>query len=341
MPKPSTGTERSPPHDQILFMLDASRSPYDGLVQPDRSDRYVAVFTAAIDRLTASIAGTLSDADIKPIVLKGATFARWLYPNEVRGYSDADLLVDPAEWERALDVVRALGFRDTLSGMAHPRMESQSSWALSRNFEEVDLHATLSGLAAPPQDVWRVLRERVEEFHLDGSPVLALDEPARVMHVALHAAHHRGNNKWREDLRRAIATAPAHAWATARDVALELGGGAAFAAGLQTLPEGVALARTLDVHHLRSVHAKLRNDGIPLAEALNELLTTPGLRPRLVMLRSELLPNTAFMRWNYPRARRGRMMLAASYPLRWLGLVAQLPRAMWVLVCARREARRT
>jgi hypothetical protein len=306
-------------------------------VDPAGSERYAALMVAAVDRVTVRIAGALGDAGVQPIVLKGPTFARWLYPDGLRVYGDADLLVNPVHWGHALSVLRALGFTDSLSEMAHPRMQSQRSWALSRGFEQVDMHATLSGLDAPPEVVWRALHRHAETILLDGEPVLALGETARTMHVALHAAHHPGANKFREDLRRALEVVPPGTWAAARDLALELGGGPAFAAGLRALPESSALARALDVGSLRSVQGELRSAGVPVAEALDELLTTPGVRPRLRMLRSELLPNRAFMRWNHGLSRRGRLALAASYPLRWMALTARLPRAAMALVRARRR----
>ena len=292
--------------------------------------------------MTATIAGSLTDVGIEPIVMKGPTFARWLYLDGVRMYGDADLLVDPDDWERALETLRTLGFVDSLSEMAHPRMESQRSWALCRGHEQVDLHASIAGLEAPAARVWRTLRSHAQPFDVDGTPLLAFDEVARTMHVALHAAQHPSGegSKQGEDLRRALKTVDIDTWAGARDLALELAGGPAFAAGLRTLPEGAALARVIGVHGLRSVKHELRSAGVPVAEALNDLLTASGMPARLDILRAELLPNRAFMRWNHRLARRGWRGLVASYPLRWASLTARLPGGAIMLARTRRRVGR-
>lgn len=310
-------------------------------MQLDDAHRVMLVFTAAVDRMIVAIAGSLTDAGIEPIVMKGPTFARWLYDDGRRVYRDADLLVDPDEWERALEVLRRLGFVDSLAQMAHPRMESQCSWPLSRGHERVDLHASIAGLDAPPARVWRILRSHAQRFELDGRLLLGFDEVGRTMHVALHAAHHRCERKPREDLRRALGTVDHDTWAAARDLALELDGGPAFASGLRTLPAGASLARLIGVEGLRSVRDELRRAGIPTAEALSDLLAAPGMPACLRIIRAEFLPNAAFMRWNHELARRGRRGLVASYALRWVTVAASLPRGAIALARARRRVGRT
>ena len=51
---------------------------------------------------------------------------RWLYPGEVRGYGDGDLVVAPANWDQAVVLLKEMGFHDYLGPLEHPRMESQA-----------------------------------------------------------------------------------------------------------------------------------------------------------------------------------------------------------------------
>src|SRR4051794_39845525 len=115
--------------------------------------RLLAVRNLAIDRLAADIAVNFERAGIETLILKGPVLAAWLYPADVRPYGDADLLVAPADWAAAVDLLGRLGFSDHLGPLAHPRMESFASTAFLRgpNGEDnLDLHCTLHGLNADP-----------------------------------------------------------------------------------------------------------------------------------------------------------------------------------------------
>src|SRR4051812_27772658 len=58
--------------------------------------------TLRIDWGTAEVLRTFEAGGVKSLLLKGATFARWLYTNDdPRPYGDCDLLVRPGDFERA------------------------------------------------------------------------------------------------------------------------------------------------------------------------------------------------------------------------------------------------
>ena len=71
----------------------------------------VAARTLIVDRLSAEAAGLLSEAGIDCMIFKGPVIGEWLYPEEARSYGDSDFLVSPLDWDRAVAVLVAQGFR--------------------------------------------------------------------------------------------------------------------------------------------------------------------------------------------------------------------------------------
>jgi hypothetical protein len=301
--------------------------------------RLAAVRNLLIDRLAGEIAGAFAAAGIDTLVLKGPVLAAWLYPGEVRPYGDADLLVSPADWDRAVALLEQLGFSDHLGPMAHPRMESMRSTAFLRGEDNVDLHGALHGLDADPAAIWAAFREGAQRQAIGDAELLTPRRAPLVLHVALHASHH-GEGKALEDLRRALAAAGDDTWREALALALALDGVAAFASGLRLIPEGEAMAQRLGVEHERAVRYELRREDVPTAEALDALFA-PGVsgRTRVATIAHELAPRAEFMRWWTPLARRGRLGLLLSYPWRWLWLAAHAPRGALAVVRARRRLR--
>lgn len=68
-----------------------------------------AVRVLAVDRVTAEVVPALAAVGIRPILLKGPSIARWLYPSGGRSYGDTDLLVPPADFARAGSVLERPG----------------------------------------------------------------------------------------------------------------------------------------------------------------------------------------------------------------------------------------
>jgi hypothetical protein len=285
----------------------------------------------AVDAVTAEAMSALADAGVESVLLKGPSIAGWLYDDPAeRPYVDSDLLVDPALAARAHATLERIGFRRGFGPLPHPGMEDAPSYPWERGDAVVDLHETLPGAGAERARVWRVLRAGCDEQRIGGRTALVLGEPARLVHVALHASHH-GPSVERpvEDLRRAVTRAADEAWAAAATVAREIEALGAFAAGLALLPEGRERLRALGLEPPprapRAVRAPDARD-VPLAAGFTRLAAAPGLRAKASLLREELLPSPSFMRWWTPLARRSRRGLAAAYALRWLYLARNAPR---------------
>ena len=300
--------------------------------------RSALVSNIVIDRLTAEVTGALTDAGIEHLLMKGPVIARWLYPDVVRPYWDSDILVARRDWEQSVAVLQDLGF-SAYRGFGHPGLESTTSAAFIRGagHENVDLHRTLEGLTADPDEVWRILTADATRDFIGGREVGIPARAVVLMHIALHAAHHGRQPKVVEDVRRALLHADEDLWRQAADRAMALGGLAAFSSGLRLLPEGAALAERLGIRDVRSVTFDLRVRGTPTAEALHHLLDPERpARERCAFLLRELFPSPEFIRWWTPLARRSRRGLIAGYAWRWAWLGANVPRGLMAVRRARR-----
>lgn len=311
-----------------------------GTPEPSPLSTLYAVRALALDALGAQLVDELQGAGIPSIVLKGPAIATWLYGGrEVRPYGDADLLVPPADWEAAGTLLRRLGFEGDLGPLAHPRMESIASTGWVRGADNVDMHCTLWGIEAEPQRAWEILSAHTVPMKVGGSVVQVLEPAARAMHVALHAAQHgQAEGKPIRDLELALEQLPDDLWVAAAAVAAEVDATAGFATGLRMLPPGRELTERLGVEGAGSVDSLLRVAQVPLAHGFEELVTTPGLRGKLALLRGELFPNPAFMRWWSPLAARGRLGLAAAYAWRPLYLALKAGPGLVAWRRARRAA---
>jgi hypothetical protein len=265
----------------------------------------------------------LSAVRIDSILLKGPVLGRTLYDRaELRPYADSDLLVAPHDSEAASSALAALGFEpepaDLLPG--DPPLYARS-WR--RDGAIVELHHTLVGAAVSPGKLWAVLVTRTEPMELRGSEIAILDEPARALHVALHAAQH--GKAWArplEDLRRALERIPEESWQRATTLADRLAATEAFAAGLRLRSEGRVLAASLGLSEVASIGVALRASSAPAAaKGLERFTRIPGGRRKAALLIHKLFPAPAFMRAWSPLARRGRLGLCAAYAWRplWLG----------------------
>ncbi len=286
----------------------------------------LAAFGFGVDLVTAELTVALEAAGVPSILIKGPAIATWLYRgDESRLYGDTDLLIRERDWQRAIEALEGLGFEDDLSPLAHPRMESETGYPMSRVADgaAVDLHLNLFGIGAGPDAAWEAFGEGAVRQLVGGKEVLMPSHPARLLHISLHAVQHGGEllPKAMHDLRRAIAVAPESTWREARELAVRLDAEETFATGLRLTPEGSALALALGAGQRESEGSILRMARVPTAEGFLELSRVPSLRGKLALALRELFPNPAFMRWWTPLARRGGLGLLAAYGWRllWLG----------------------
>jgi hypothetical protein len=305
------------------------------------TDLLTAMYSRLVDRLAVEVSAELRREGIDHVLLKGAAIAGWLYDaTEVRPYGDADFLVAKADWDRAIEVLRAKGFDDALEEMAHPRMASFTShpWYLEGS-GYIDMHATLQGLTADMDTVWKELTAERDVVRLPEGELETLSEAGRLLHVALHAAQHR-DGQAAVDLERALARTDDAAWTDAARLAERTGGVAAFVSGLRVLSAGRPLVKRLGLSEVWSVETLLRADQVPLAEGLLALIEAPGWRAKTRLLGRELVPTRAFMRWWSPLASRGRLGLMLAYVWRPVYFVLHAPSAARALRKARRDADR-
>jgi hypothetical protein len=306
---------------------------------------FAAAGNLLVDRLIAEVHDAFAAASVEAILLKGPAIAGWLYDeDEIRVYGDGDFLVARTQWEAAGSALRELGFWEDIAQLEHPNLESFASYPWGRESEgagvqSIDLHATLAGIGADFPEVWSVLSSGTSELVLAGRRMRMLGEPARAMHIALHAAHHH-KGKSLLDLERALERLGDELWSEAAAVAASLSATAAFATGLRLTPAGSALARRLGVHEARSVAATLKVENVPLSEGLEHLANAPGARAKLAIVRSELVPSADFLRWWAPAlAGRGPLGLGAAYLWRAGWLVGHLPAGFLAWRKARRAVR--
>jgi hypothetical protein len=297
-----------------------------------------------VDRGAAEIVSAFRDAGIRPILLKGASFDRWLYdPNEPRMYGDVDLLVAGDQIAAAGEVLAQLGYQQRAEELAPTHVDHAKLWVRPEDQMHLDLHRSLVGIEALDLDPWSVLSEHTESLHVGGTDVEVLSEPGRAMQVALHVTvHGAGEEKTLLDLARALERASPGTWEAAAALARRLGAEGAFAAGLQMLPEGRQLVDSLGLTAERSVETAMFAESAPYsAWTINRLANTPGLVPKLRIALRRVFPEPDFMRAWYPIARRGRLGLALSYPRRLAWLVTATGPAIVGWLRARRAARRS
>ena len=294
-----------------------------------------AALSFKVDRVTAEVTAAFNAASIESILLKGPAIATWLYRNDhPRLYSDSDLLVQRSDWAKAKAVVKSLGFKEIHETLVHPRMEPEEGmgypgWKRSDDGTLVDLHYALFGLGAEPEEIWDLLSSSALREPVGGIHVQMPSHPARLVHIALHAVQHGGEDadpmvklerRPMIDLERAVAKVPAETWVKARELAEQLDGAAAFAAGLSLTPDGRQLAVSIGAHPRTSIDIALRLGGVPLSEGFAELSEASGLRAKVALLVREAFPTPTFMRWWSPLARHGfaGLILAYGWRLAWL-----------------------
>ena len=316
---------------------DASRRPLP-------TDVVATARTLGIDALTADVVRAFRAAGCRGILLRGPVFRRHLYPDGTpRGYGDVDLLVAPADLERAGSALASLGLELGLDHVEHPGMAEPHAqeWGRPGGARVVDLHWQIPGIEAPRERAWEILSAHAEPMLLAGEPADALRAEAVALVAVLHAAFHgHGHAKSIRDLERALERLDADTWASAARLATELDATEAFAAGLRLVPVGERLASELGLPEVRSRQRMLMALGQPAGSlGLLKLLEPAPPRERLRALRYALVPSRAYMRASSSLAARGRAGLALAYLDRAGRRVLQLPAALRAVRALRRSGR--
>ena len=326
-----------PPCKRYFFFVPAPQPPR----QPGRAAGVLAN-TLRIDWATAEVLKAFEAAGVQSLLLKGATFARWLYTNDdPRPYGDCDLLVRPGDFEQARTVLTELGFEPTYEEGDMPGWwrEHAVLWLRHSDAVGVDLHHTLDGVGVDDETLWRTLVANRESVDVAGFPAPAFTIPARALHLVLHVAQH--GEEWGpvlDELELAITRTETSTWREAAELARALDAEPAFATGLRLVPSGRPLAGQLGLPTGQSVAVALRaTTPPPAALTFEELARARGIRARLEILRYKLFPPPTFMRKWSPRASEGRLGLARAYAERVLWLLRTAPAGFTAWRRARRR----
>jgi len=180
-----------------------------------------------LDQVAIEIVNALASADVPCLLLKGASIATWLYPNEARPSVDVDIFVPRAQWSQAIRQIERVGFtRDRLG-------DTGGNWYRVKDRAWLDVHYTLLGLRVLPSQLWTTLWNERETMPLHGATIPILNERARLFHVVIHTLQ-TGNAKAKaaEDLARAIKCVSFERWQQAWALARTLQADHLFAAAL-------------------------------------------------------------------------------------------------------------
>ena len=294
--------------------------------------RRTAIRTLAVDAQTVRVMSALAEREVHALLLKGPTVAGLLYGDgEMRDYADTDVLVSPAGFATAEQVLRELGYGREVGERSMALIGSHGyAWRRPDSPIAVDLHHTLPGVAGPPGTLWEALRPYTASIQMRGTAIAVLSTPALAFHIALHAANHgvEGEKPLR-DLARALGRVGLDHWIEAAALAARVDAVDAFGTGLRLLPAGVALAAHLRVPASRSRHVTMVAMGAPsVAIAADRLRATPGARAKGLLLLRKAIPPADYLRRGWPLARRGWTGAVVAYPWRLAMLACQAGPAM-------------
>jgi hypothetical protein len=290
-----------------------------------------------IDALTAEVVRAFQAVEIPTILLKGPVVARLVYGDGTRPYVDTDLLVRPAEYGRAEELLAELGFTPSKEwGDVRGAAYYQRHWHRPDEDGNIDLHHTLYGAAVPAERVWEEVARETEPIVVGGVQVDGFGPAAATLHLALHAVYAE-EEKPLLDLSRALERLDFEHWVAAARLAERLHAVPFLAAGLRLVDGGVALTGKLGLPEAVPLELRLRDLDAPRQAALlSHAFSTGGLRGGVTVAARVLVPRVAYMRSQFPLARRGRLGLGAAYALRPLRMAR---RSLPALIALRRARR--
>jgi len=313
-----------------------------GEVGVEVGQRAVVMHTMLLDAVAAQSTALLAAHGVAAILMKGRVTASWLYQDGVRDYGDVDLLVDPAQRGRAVEVLGTIGYTHWLAGADQVEFGPNEVELVGPNRTCIDLHHTLLGVAATPARCWEILSRRTETMSVGGRTVTVLDPVARTMHLALHAAQNGPvDTKAVADLERGLAQLPLELWREAATLARSVDAIEAFATGLRVVEPGRDLATGLGLGPPRDIGLVLRSwSAPPEALQIQNFVQADSVGSRLRFVGRKLWPTSAYMVSRFPAARGGGIPLLTARLRRMAGLPNKLGVALWTWNQARHTVRR-
>jgi hypothetical protein len=290
-----------------------------------------------VDQVAGEVVDAMRRLGVRPILLKGASFARWLYDDGgARFYSDIDLLVAPDQLAAAGEALAGQGYVLRCAGAAPGEQADHATNWDRPGSPTVDLHNTMSPrLGVGPARCWEVVSKLARPAVVGGTQAEVLAPAALALHVVLHAEVGRG--KTLDDLGRALARLELGDWQAASELAQVLGALPAFALGLRLLPEGEAIAETLGLASDASVELfLLASSTAVLARPFEQVARAQGLRAKASLVARELVPTPGFVRLWFAPARRSRLGLVVGYLYRLIWVPWHAPQGLRAWFRARR-----
>jgi hypothetical protein len=180
-------------------------------------------------------------------------------------------------------------------------------------------------------------------MNVAGVAVQVLVEPARLLHVALHAAQHGpGNPRPLHDLNRAVERIGVDVWQETAGLAELLDATATLMVGLRLLPNGEVLVQKLGLSGAPTTEVLLRSSNPPpLALGFNWMSKVPGLHRKIGFAVAKAFPPPEFIRSNDPLAQGGVWQLARGYLRRVWWLIRNAPRGLKAFRRARADEYRS
>ncbi len=280
--------------------------------------RLIAGRALAHEAVIAEIVPSLRAAGIEPMLIKGPVTIALLYddPNG-RDSDDIDLLVRPADFDRALEVLGRHGFTTTW-GNARPSEHLSYEETLRRLTPvpvTVDLHHALM-LVPDGEALNRILRRDAAALTVGGVAVPVPTDGGSALILALHVAQHgTGSPRAFSDLKRACERLDSRVWTQAARIAGELGVAADLLLGLQAVPGGIQIVHEMETaRHAAGLEARLRLRGHGGAtRRLLIALRSRDFRAALIALRDGLAPSPSALRTQSPQTPPGSRGLALGY----------------------------
>jgi hypothetical protein len=179
----------------------------------------------------------LSESEIRFLVIKGPIVAEHLYPSaDLRTYDDLDVLLAPADFERAIDALRQAGselldrnwtlIRADARGQVH--LQLPMGTLADVHWHVLNRESVRGGFRIETNELF----ERARTLHVAGRDVLTMDGVDTLLHLCLHAALSGADRLiWLKDIERAISVdrpawddvvERARSWRAGRSVAIAL-----------------------------------------------------------------------------------------------------------------------